>query len=139
MTALERLQEIRRHAPDVAGGLVGCVVDNPAQFAMVASGSYVITRGLSRLVRPNTLGGALMTAAASYGLCMYLMGEARRRGVLVFRVRDPITGDLVTTEELLERAADVSAAFAGERDPGPPLIDLDAIEREVKRRAADPG
>lgn len=147
MNIAEEVREFREMAPHIAGGVVGMVVDNPVQFAMVASGSYVITRGLGRLVRPNTISGALMTAAASYGLCMFLMAEARRRGVLVFRVRDPISGELVTLEELAERDAEVaaacdaemSAAFAGERDPGPPLIDLDAVEREVKRRAADPG
>lgn len=139
MTAAERLEELRRNVPGAAGVLVGLVVDNPAQFAAVASGSYVITRGLGHLVRPNTISGALMTAAASYGLCWWLMGEARRRGVLVFRVRDPITGELITLEDLEERSAAVAAALAGEHDPGPDLIDLDAVEREVRRRADSPG
>jgi hypothetical protein len=141
VTAAERLEELRRNVPGAAGVLVGLVVDNPAQFAAVASGSYVITRGLGRLVRPNTVSGALMTAAASYGLCWWLMGEARRRGVLVFRVRDPITGELMTLEELAERAAAVDGALCDcGRDHAPvPLIDLAAVEREVKRRAAPPG
>lgn len=139
MTALERLEEFRRDVPGAAGVLVGLVADNPAQFAAVASGSYVITRGLGRLVRPNTISGALMTAAASYGLCWWLMGEARRRGVLVFRVRDPITGELVTLEELEARSAAMAAALGAEPGPGPALIDLAALEREVKRRAAPPG
>lgn len=145
MNIAESLEGLRRNAPDAAGGLVGLVVDNPVQFAMVASGSYVVTRGLGRLVRPTTIGGALMTAAASYGLCMFLMAEARRRGVLVFRVRDPITGELVTLGELAERSAAVDAALCDcgrdgcAPDPAPPLIDLDAVEREVKRRADSPG
>lgn len=160
MNVAEELEEFRKMAPGIAGGLVGLVVDNPCQFAMVASGSYVVTRGLGRLVRPHTIGGALMTAAASYGVCWWLMGEARARGLLVFRVRDPITGELVTLEELEKRSAAAVAAFDAECVPAPsrcscgldgcpcrdgcepdpaPLIDLDAVEREVKRRAADPG
>lgn len=152
MNVAEELEEFRKMAPGVAGGLVGLVVDNPCQFAMVASGSYVVTRGLGRLVRPHTIGGALMTAAASYGLCLWLMGEARARGLLVFRVRDPITGELVTLEELDKRAA-AGCVPAPSRcscgldgcpcrdgcEPAPPLIDLDAVEREVRRRADSPG
>lgn len=142
MSALERLEELRRTAPDAAGGLVGLLVDNPAQFAMVASGAYVIGRGMARIVRPYGLAGIMMTAAASYGVCWWLLGEARRRGVLVFRVRDPITGELVTVEELAERAAAVDAALC-DCEPGeherPPLIDLAAVEREVTRRATSPG
>jgi hypothetical protein len=100
VSTLERLEEARRQAPAVAGALVGIVVDNPAQCALIASGSYVVTRGLGRLVRPSTFTGVLMTATASYALCWWLTAEARRRGLLTFRVRDPATGELVTLAEL---------------------------------------
>lgn len=97
----ERLEEARKRAPAVAGALVGLVVDNPAQFAVVVSGSYVVTRMMARAVRPYGTAGVLMTAAASYGVCWWLLGEARRRGVLEFRVRGP-HGELVTLAELAE-------------------------------------
>lgn len=141
MTAVDRLEELRRTVPAVAGGVVGIIVDNPAQFAAVLSGSYVVTRGLGRLVRPHTVGGAVMTATASYALCWWLLGEARRRGVLTFKVRDPITGDRVTLEELAERGAAVDGALCdcGREHEPVSLIDLDAVEREVKRRAAPTG
>ena len=141
----ERLEDFRRDVPGAAGVLVGLVVDNPAQFAMVASGAYVVTRALARVVRPYGVAGYMMTAAASYGVCWWLLGEARRRGVLVFRVRDS-DGELVTLDELAEREAArgeaaftaAAAAFAGKSEPGP-LVDLDALEREVARRATSPG
>lgn len=139
MNGAERLEDLRRDAPAAAAALVGCVADNPAQFAVVLSGSYVITRGLGRLVRPNTVGGALMTATASYALCWFLLGQARRRGVLEFKTRDPFTGELVTSAEFDRRLAESAGAFAGKLDPEAPLIDLEAVEREVKRRAASPG
>lgn len=100
MNAPERLEELRRRAPAIAGAVVGAVADNPAQCAVVASGAFVITRGLGRLVRPTTATAALMTATASYALCWWLIGEAQRRGLLVFRVRHPVTGELVTLAEL---------------------------------------
>lgn len=100
MTLPSRLEELRTRAPAIAGAVVQVVADNPAQLALVASGAYVVTRGLGRLVRPNSMGGAIMTAVASYALCGWLVGEAQRRGVLVFRVRDPVTGELVTLAEL---------------------------------------
>jgi hypothetical protein len=95
----DRLEAARRRAPELAGGLVGLVVDNPAQFAMITAGSYVVTRMMARAVRPYGPAGVLMTAAASYGVCWWLMAEARRRGILEFRVRDP-HGELVTLAEL---------------------------------------
>ena len=100
MSTRAGLEEMRRRLPAVAGAAVGLVADNPAQFALVVSGSYVVTRGLGRLVRPTTLGGALMTATVSYAACWWLFGEAQRRGVLTFRVRHPVTGELVTLAEL---------------------------------------
>jgi len=100
VNALERLEELRRRTPDIAGGLVCAVVDNPAQFALVASGSFVITRAIGRLVRPTGLASGLMTATASYALCTWLLAEARRRGLITFRVRHPVTGELVTLAEL---------------------------------------
>jgi hypothetical protein len=100
VNTLERLEELRRRTPDIAGGVVGAVIDNPAQFALVASGSYVVTRALGRLVRPTGPASALMTATASYALCWWLLAEARRRGLIVFRVRHPVTGELVTLAEL---------------------------------------
>lgn len=142
MIARERLEELRRTAPDVAGGLVGLVVDNPAQFAMVASGAYVVTRALGRIVRPYGFAGCMMTAAASYGMCWWLLAEARRRGVLVFRVRHPVTGELLTVEELAEHEAAIESALCDcgrDEQERPPLIDLAAVEREVARRAAPPG
>jgi hypothetical protein len=139
VTAVDRLEELRRTAPAIAGGVVGIIVDNPAQFAAVLSGSYVVTRGLGRLVRPHTVGGAVMTATASYALCWWLLGEARRRGVLTFKVRDPFSGDRVTLEELAERSKAAAAACDAEHGPAAPLIDLEAVEREVRRRAAPPG
>lgn len=97
----EQLEEARRRIPAVAGGVVGLVLDNPAQFAVVLSGSYVVTRGLGRLVRPHTLGGVLMTSVTSYAVCWWLVGEAQRRGVLEFRARDA-HGCLVPIGELAE-------------------------------------
>lgn len=102
----ETLEEARRKIPALAGGVVGVVLDNPAQFAVVLSGAYVISRGLGRLVRPTTLGGIVMTSVASYAMCQWLLGEAQRRGVLEFRTRDPATGELVTLEELAAVAAE---------------------------------
>lgn len=101
----ERLEEARKRAPALAGGLVGLVVDNPAQFAVVVSGSYVITRMMVRAVRPYGPAGVFMTAAASYAVCLWLMSEGRRRGILEFRVRGP-HGELVTLAELAELAAE---------------------------------
>lgn len=100
----DRLEAARKRAPEVAGGLVGLVVDNPAQFAMITAGSYVVTRMMARAVRPYGPVGVLMTAAASYGVCWWLLGEAQRRGVLEFRVRAP-NGELVTVAELGRLAA----------------------------------
>lgn len=100
----DRLEATRKRAPELAGGLVALVVDNPAQFAVVVSGSYVVTRMMARAVRPYGPVGVLMTAAASYGVCWWLMSEARRRGILEFRVRGP-HGELVTLAELAELAA----------------------------------
>jgi hypothetical protein len=82
------LERARRQVPAVAGVVAGLVVDNPAQFAIIASGSYVVTRTLGNLVRPRTPLQALMTATVAYGVSWWLLGEARRRGVLVFKVRD---------------------------------------------------
>lgn len=136
MSARERLEEARRRIPATVGATAGLIADNPVQFAMIASGSYVVTRGLGRLVRPDTLGGVLMTAAASWGVCMWLLGEARSRGLIELKVRGP-GGELVTLAELGELGEpcgcgrDHAAAAA-------PLIDLDAIEREVARRRAAP-
>lgn len=107
----DRLEEARRRAPAVAGAVVGIVVDNPVQFAVIASGSYVVTRGLARLVRPYGPAGILMTSVASYALCAWLLAEARRRGVLEFRTRDPATGELVTFAELAELEREAAAAF----------------------------
>lgn len=115
MSAAERLEAVRRELPVTAGALVGLVVDNPAQFAAVASGSYVITRAMFRVVRPYGIAGALLTAAASYGLSVFLIGEARRRGLLEFRVRGP-GGELLTLAELAALEPDCGcggAATAG--------------------------
>jgi hypothetical protein len=97
VSALERLEQVRTDLPAVAGTVVGLVADNPAQFAMILSGSYVVTRGLARMVRPSSLGGILLTATASYGVCLWMLGEARRRGVLTFKTRDA-SGQLVPLE-----------------------------------------
>jgi hypothetical protein len=102
----ETLEEARRKIPALAGGVVGVMLDNPAQFAVVFSGAYVVTRGLGRLVRPTTLGGMVMTSVTSYAVCWWLIGEARARGLLEFRTRDPATGELVTLEELAAVAAE---------------------------------
>lgn len=139
MSALEVLEEVRRRIPATVGATAGIIADNPAQFAVIASGSYVVTRGLGRLVRPYTIGGALMVGVASYAACSWLLAEAQRRGVLEFKVRDPVTGELVTTAELAELEREAAKAFTETCCAAPPLIDLDALEREVKRRAAPPG
>jgi len=112
----EQLEEARRRIPAVAGTAIGMVVDNPVQFATIISGSYVITRGLGRLVRPSGAAGILMTSAASYALCSWLLAEARRRGVLEFRVRHPVTGELVTLAEL--GAGPCGCGRCGEDPPG---------------------
>jgi len=105
VSTFEHLEAARRRAPAIAGAVVGVIADNPAQCALVVSGAYVVTRGLGRLVRPSTVAGAVMTACVSQAVCWWLVGEAQRRGVLVFRVRDPATGALVTLAELAELAA----------------------------------
>lgn len=116
MNPPERLEEIRRRIPAIAGSLVGTIADNPAQCAVVVSGAYVVTRGLGRLVRPTSFTGILMTACASQALCMWLLGEAQRRGVLTFRVRHPVTGELVTLAEL--GAGPCGCGECGEDPPG---------------------
>lgn len=139
MSPLEVLEEARRRIPATVGAAAGIIADNPAQFAVIVSGSYVVTRGLGRLVRPYTLGGVLMVGVTSYAACWWLLAEAQRRGVLEFKVRDPVTGELVTTAELAELERDAAKAFV-EQSTRPPLIDFDAVEREAaSRRAAAPG
>ena len=106
MSIADQLDGIRKRAPEIAADLAAVVVDNPAQFAMIASGAYVVTRGLARVVRPYGAPGILATSLASWGVCWWLLGEARRRGVLTFYVRDPLTGDRITVGELEERYAE---------------------------------
>jgi hypothetical protein len=86
--------------PAAAGDVVGFVVDNPAQCALIASGAYVVTRGLGRLVRPYGMAGIVATSLVSYAACRWLVGEAVSRGVLQLRARHPVTGLLVTLAEL---------------------------------------
>jgi hypothetical protein len=96
----EKLEAARRRVPAATGAVVGLVLDNPVQFSVVLCGSYVVTRGLGRLVRPMGAGGILMTSVTSYAVCWWLLGEARRRGLFVLRYRHPVTGELVTLEQL---------------------------------------
>lgn len=117
---LERLEEARRQLPATVGAAAGIIADNPAQFAVIASGSYVVTRGLGRLVRPHTIGGALAVSVASYAACWWLLIEARRRGVLEFNVRDPATGELVTLAEFAELEREAAKAFVEQCCAAPP-------------------
>ena len=100
MIPLPSRESVRKRLPAAAGDVVGFVVDNPAQCALVASGAYVVTAALGRLVRPYGLPGIVATSLVSYAACRWLLGEAIARGVLELRARHPITGELVTLAEL---------------------------------------
>lgn len=112
MMALDRLEDTRKRLPELAGAAAGVVADNPLQFATIVSGAYVVTRIMHRLAGPETLPGALMTAAASYAACRWILAEAQARGVLVFRQRDPVTGELITGAEFEARYAENPARLA---------------------------
>jgi hypothetical protein len=75
-----------------------------------------VTAALGRLVRPYGLAGIAATSLVSYAACRWLIGEAIARGVLEFRARHPVTGELVTLAELeLELAELAELADLGGR------------------------
>ena len=130
-------ESLRKRLPAAAGEVIEFTLDNPAQCAVIVSAGYVITTGLARLVRPYGLPGIVAVSAVSYVASRWLVGEAIDRGLLEFRTRHPVTGELVTLAELDAELAAIRDVFDGEPAAAAPLIDLDAIQREVDRRAGE--
>lgn len=108
MTAVARMDEVRQKLPEVTARVVEVLADNPAQCGLIISGSFCVARIYGHLVRPRTPIQILMTTAMAYATSMYLVKEARRRGLLVIRVRDE-NGCLVPVDEL-ERAINADTA-----------------------------
>lgn len=110
MIPLPSRDSLRKRLPAAAGDVVGFMLDNPAQCALIASGAYVVTAGLGRLVRPYSLPGIMATSLVSYAACRWLIGEAIARGVIELRTRHPLTGQLVTLAELERELAELGCA-----------------------------
>lgn len=99
MTPVTRLEEVRQKLPAAVGLATELICDNPAQFAIIASGSFCVARIFGHLVRPRTPLQALLTATAAWATCRVLLAEASSRGLLVIKVRD-LDGNLVPVGEL---------------------------------------
>lgn len=88
MTAIARIEELRDEAPEAIGRVARVILDNPGQFAIIASGSYCVARAVGTMVRPRTLPQALMAGTAAWAASWWLLSEARRRGLITFYGRD---------------------------------------------------
>lgn len=83
--------EIDRAAQQLPGAMATftqLLVDNPAQFALVASGSFVITRAAVSIVRPRTPAQALALFVFLQLAMPKLAMAAVDKGWITFRVRD---------------------------------------------------
>lgn len=97
MRIAEQLAEARDRIPEAAGIAAQLLIDNPAQFGLVAAGAVVWGKILVNLVRPRTLTEALATIAVGDAVMFLALREAMKSGLLRFRVRD-LDGHLVPLE-----------------------------------------
>ena len=85
---LAKLENARETLPESIGSAARVIVDNPKEFAVVAAGSFVLTRIACNAVQPRNPFEAGAVFLVSQLACVYLFGKAVDKGVLNFRLRD---------------------------------------------------
>ena len=104
MSTLEKLDETREKLPEAIGEIARIVIDNPVQFAAIGAGSWVTASILMNLVKPRGIVGCASTGFIAYLASLFIMTEAKKRGLLVIRVRDE-NGCLVPLKDLTAKLA----------------------------------
>lgn len=82
------VESIRKVLPEKVKEAAQIVIDNPSQFALVASGSFVFSRIMMNLVKPKNLPEALAVMLVCQAGGSYLAMKAVENGVIKFKVRD---------------------------------------------------
>ena len=85
----DRLEQVRRRVPVIAGQVAQIIIDNPGQCAVVAAGAIVLTRAMTNLVQPRTPLQAIAVLITCQMAGTWLAARAVESGVLQFRLRGP--------------------------------------------------